>query len=814
MAPARALVAISGTVVAGLLVTRRATRHRGLKRVLAGNYQILDKRERSVAQSLLASGRGYLLSNWPRAGLRDPAKHRLMSRAAELDPEGIQPLTEKEQSRLESARQEVIRPPKTLKRPHKLVSPDGKDVRHDPYYWLRDDKRENPEVIRHLEEETQYARAVLADTEGLQDKLYKEMRGRIQEEDQSTPLREKGYFYYSRTLEGKQYKVHCRRKVSEQAGPPSENDTLQGAGPEEILLDENKEAEQHKFYMTGAVEESPNQKLLAYAEDTKGGEKFTLRVIDIATREQLMAEPIQDTAGNAVWANDSKTLFYVTKDELDRPCKVWRHKLGSPPGEDTLVYEETDDSFYISIYRSRSDKLLLIQAGSAVTSDVQYMSADQPEGDFKVILPRKTDVDYDVYHRQDHIFITIRDEQRPNSELLVAPLSDPTQTQVLLPHREDVKLESVSVSEKYLVAFERVKGLQVATIYRLPAGKAPETLENGQQLKFEESAYELGPGSQGDFGSDILRLGYTSLTTPMSTLDHNMATGDRVTKKVQPVLGGFDKSKYVTERLWARSEGVEVPISLVYRQDLAKLDGSDPLLLDGYGSYEVCNDPYFSSNRLSLVDRGFIFAIAHTRGGGEMGRQWYEDGKYLHKKNTFVDFIACAEHLVAKKFTTPSKLCIEGRSAGGLTMGAVVNMRPDLFSAVIMGVPFVDALTTMLDDTIPLTIIEKEEWGDPNKREFYDYMKAYSPVDNIKKAAYPNILVTGGLHDPRVGYWEPAKFVAKLREYKTDKNILCFKCEMGAGHFSQSGRFDRLKETALEWAFLLKTQSLLGQEVA
>ncbi|KAK9847217.1 hypothetical protein WJX84_005200 [Apatococcus fuscideae] len=814
MAPARAIAAASGALVAGFLVARHAKRHQGLKRVLAGNYQLLSKQERSIAESLLANGRGYIISNWPRPGIRDAAKHRLLSRAAELTSEGSSTLSEKEQIRLESARQEVIRPPKTLKRPHKLVSPDGDDVRQDPYYWLRDDTREDPEVIRHLEEETKYARAVLADTEDVQDKLYKEMRGRIQEEDQTTPLRYKGHFYYSRTLEGKQYRVHCRRKLPAKAGPASENDNLDGAGPEEVLLDENAEAEQHKFYMTGAVEESPDEKLLAYAEDTKGGEKFTLHVIDITSRNQLMAEPIKDTAGNVAWANDSKTLFYVTKDQLDRPCKVWRHKLGSPPGEDTLMYEETDESFYISITRSRSDQLLLIQAGSAVTSDARYLSADKPDGEFKEILPRQTDVDYDVSHRQDHIFITIRDEERPNSELLVAPLSDPTQTKVLLPHREDVKLETIAVSEKYLTVFERIKGLQVATIFKLPTGKAPEKLENGQQLNFDEPAYELGPGGQGEFKSDILRLAYTSLTTPTSILDHNMATGKRVTKKVQPVLGGFDKSKYRTERLWAHSEGVDVPISLVYRQDLAKLDGSDPLLLNGYGSYEVCNDPYFSSNRLSLVDRGFVFAIAHARGGGEMGRQWYETGKYLHKKNTFVDFVACAEHLVAKKYTSPSKLCMEGRSAGGLTMGAVVNMRPELFNSVIMGVPFVDVLTTMLDDTIPLTIIEKEEWGDPSKRDFYDYMKTYSPVDNIKKAAYPNILVTGGLHDPRVGYWEPAKFVSKLREHKTDKNILVFKCEMGAGHFSQSGRFDRLKETALEYAFLLKTQSLLSRESA
>ncbi|CAL8468613.1 g8153 [Coccomyxa elongata] len=787
----------------GSFIQRRTGSHNA-KRILKGNYKLLDREERSIVCTLLSLGQGHVFSAWPPPGINDRQKKVLLHRAAAYLHTAGQDL--------EPARLQVLQAPKVIKRPKTIKAPNG-DEREDHYYWLRDDDRENPEVLDHLRAETAYAKQVLADTEGLQEELYKELRGRIQEADQSVPLREDGYYYYTRTLDGQQYALHARRRIPDTAGPPSETDVMDESLPEEILLDENAEAEKHSFYMVGGFEVSPNQQLLAWAEDTVGGEKYTLHVKELATGKRLLKTPIPDTAGNVAWANDNKTLFYVTKDKLDRPYKIWRHTLGSEE-EDALVYHETDDQFYISVGLTRSKKFLYISAGSAITSDMQLLDAGDPNGKWHVVLPRKSDVEYDMSHRGDHLFILLRDAERQNSELLVAPVADPTNTKVLLPHRKDVKLESVLACHNFLVVFHRTNGLQGATVYPL-GGRAPTELSKGKDIAFEEAAYELGPGGQGDYDSDVLRLGYSSLSTPYSTIDYNMSTGARATKKVQPVLGGFDSANYRTERLWAVApDGVRVPVSLVYHKRLAKLDGSDPLLLDGYGSYEMSNDPGFNRNKLSLIDRGFTYAIAHIRGGGDMGRQWYEDGKFLKKKNTFTDFIAVAEHLIAHKYTRPSNLCIEGRSAGGLTMGAVLNMRPDLFNAAILGVPFVDCLTTMLDDTIPLTVIEYDEWGNPQKPEFYDYMKSYSPVDNICRTAYPNILVTAGLHDPRVGYWEPAKFVAKLREHKTDDNMLIFKCDMGAGHFSQSGRFDRLKDTALEMAFLLKCQGLLKRPSA
>lgn len=530
----------------------------------------------------------------------------------------------------------------------------------------------------------------------------------------------------------------------------------------------------------------------------------------------LLAQPIPETAGNLAWAADNSTLFYVTKDKLDRPHKVWKHEIGGA-APDALVYHETDDAFYLGISTSRSERWIYIHAGSAVTSDVRALRADDPAGAWTLVLPRTEDVEYSVDDRGDQFFITVRDADRPNSEVLVAPVGDPTAAAVLIPHRDDVKLEHIDVGLDYLVAFERREGLQQAVVHALPAGGtpvAPSPLGAGTPIAFDEPAYELSAGAQGDVDSPLLRFHYTSLTTPDTVVDYNMATGRRAVKKVQPVRGGFDKAKYVTERLWATApDGVRVPVSLVYRTDLACRDGTAPLLLNAYGSYEIPNDADFRSTRLSLIDRGFVFAIAHVRGGGELGRRWYEDGKYLSKKNTFTDFIACAELLIAEKYTSAGKLCIEGRSAGGLTMGAVVNARPDLFCAVILGVPFVDCLTTMLDDTIPLTTIEWEEWGNPNEdaptgegAQYYSYMKSYSPMDNVVPGGrYPNMLVTGGLHDPRVGYWEPAKFVAAVRSVAApESGLILLKMEMGAGHFSQSGRFDRLKEVAQEHAFLLK----------
>jgi len=780
-----------------------------LGRVLQSNTAVASTpRYRALVSGLVANGHGHLFKYWAPAGVNDAAKQRLLTTAAAAIHQAVH------QPEVEAARLAALQAPNAERRPKQLEMHG--DVRDDPYYWLRDDDRKDPEVVAHLKAETAHAKAALADTEQLQEELCKELRARIQEADESAPQRHNGYYYYSRTVEGGQYRVNCRRKLPAGIGAPNENDVMDTSVPEEVLLDEDAEAAKHSFYVVAELEVSPDNKRLAYTVDTGGGEKYTLHVLDLATRKELLTPPVEDMAGNVVWANDSATLFYVTKDKLDRPDKVWRYMVGGGTGGkgiSELVYHETDDSYYISVRKSRSDQILTINSGSAVTSETRILNADTPTGEWKVVRPREMEVEYDVRHRGDHLFIMLRDKDAPNSRLLVAPMSDPSKTTTLLKHRDDVKLEGAVVSKDWLVVFQRANGLQAAVVYRLPQdGSAPTKLEGGEKLEFDEPVYGLDPGSQGDFDSQLLRLNYTSLTTPNTILDHNLATSKRVTKKVEPVRGGFDRDDYVTERLWATAEdGTKVPISLVYRKASLKRDGSDPLLLDAYGAYEIPNDVYFSSKRLSLLDRGFVFAVAHVRGGGDMGRLWYENGKYLHKKNTFTDFVACAEHLIAEKWTSKDKLCIEGRSAGGLTMGAVTNLRPDLFNAVIMGVPFVDVLTTMLDPSIPLTEIEWEEWGNPQHKEYYDYMKSYSPVDNVcaVSSEYPHILATGGLHDPRVGYWEPAKYVAKLRHCKTDSNLLLFHCEMGAGHFSNSGRFDRLKDTAREYAFLLKTTSLL-----
>ena len=660
----------------------------------------------------------------------------------------------------------------------------------------------------------------MRDTEALQQELYSEMRGRIQEADQTAPRADGRFWYYTRTEEGAQYKVHCRR-----AGAPSA-DTYTVAsrmeeGPdaptEEVLLDENAEAAQlgpDAYYAVRGCLVSPDQQLLAYSEDTSGNEKYTLKVKDLRTGA-LVGAPVPETSGGLQWANDNKTLFYVKKDSLDRPFQVWRHTIGAPPESDQLVYEEVDEAFYVGLAKSRSRRAIFINSGSAVTSETLFLDADAPEAPPRSVLPRSHGVEYTVYHRGEHFIVESRDDAKPNSEVLSIPMKAmggaeagalPT---VLVPHDAATKIEGLLVSRDHLAVFIRRGGLQGVHTYELaadaPAGSGG--LGPPKELTFPEETFEVYAGPPGPFESQVLRFGYSSLSTPDTTYDHDMRTGAREVKKVHPVLGGFDARRYKTKRVWATAQdGVQVPISLVWNQEvLPELDGTAPVLLDGYGSYEACNDDYFSSARVSLLDRGFIFANTHIRGGGGMGRLWDEDGKYLKKKNTITDFVACAEHLVTSGVCDPRKVCIVGRSAGGITVGGAINLRPSLFCAAIAGVPFVDVVTTMMDETIPLTVIEWEEWGNPVKSpEFYHYMKSYSPYDNVERKGYPHLLVTAGLHDPRVGYWEPAKWVAKLRAEKTDDNLLLFKCDLGAGHFSKSGRFDKLKETALEYAFLLK----------
>lgn len=768
-----------------------------LKRLIGKNYRVLDESEREMARHLMLAGQRSIFKGWPRPGVNDAQKRTLVRKAHDK--------LETVSSAVTPERLATLKAPVALQKPHTLT--EHGDSRDDPFYWMRDDARTDPEVLGHLAAENAYCAAVLADTEPLQARLFAEMKGRIQEADESVPTRHGRYYYYTRTLEGRQYRVRCRRRVPDGAAPESEESTMDRSAAEEVLLDENREAAKHGFYVVGGFAVSLDDATLAYSEDTNGSEKYTIRVRDVASGRQLLSEPIRDTSGSVVWAADHRTLFYVRQDSKHRPYQVWRHLIGTPPSDDVKVFQEDDEAFWVGVGRSRDNALIYISCAASIENETRYIRADDPTADFKVILPRQTDVEYDVGHWHGSLVMVKRSAAAPNSEVVVAPLAAPTEQRVVLPHRPDVKLEDLVLAERHVAVFERANALPRCVVYAMPPERDTDKIElrDGETLAFDEPAYDLGAAGQGDFESDVLMLTYTSLTTPMTVLAHAMATGRRAVKKVQPVLGGFVREDYVTERLWAPAhDGVSVPVTLVYNRHVTRRDGSDALHLDVYGAYEMNNDPYFSANRVSLLDRGVVYAIGHVRGGGEMGRSWYEDGKFLAKKNTFADTVACAEHLVTQGWVRPERLTLEGRSAGGMTVGAVTNMRPDLFAGVVMGVPFVDCLTTMLDESIPLTIGEYDEWGNPHDEAFYRYMKEYSPIDNIERKAYPNILVTAGLHDPRVAYWEPAKFVAKLRLNKTDDNMLVFKCEMGAGHFSQSGRFDRLKELALDYAFILK----------
>eukprot|EP00884_Botryococcus_braunii_P012722 jgi/Botrbrau1/21450/Bobra.0216s0058.1 len=799
--PPNAVVLSATTAIGGFLAGIIFGRHnaqRLLRRLLKKNFKLLARDEQRALAALAESGQANLFKHWPRPGVRDQEKRALVASATRY--------LHNASLLLDKERRAVLLEPKTVKKP-KLLAVNN-DTRVDQFYWLRDDSRSDPEVLQHLKDEDDYTLAVLEPTKELQESLYKELRAAIKEDDQSAPQRHGQYFYYRRTEEGKQYKVHCRRAVPQALGPlPQETDDMDDSVKEEVLLDENEEAKHHSFFILTGLEVSPNHQLMGYGVDTVGGEKYALHFKDLSTGKPLLAKPIVDTAGHFVWANDNKTIFYVRKDKLDRPFQVWKHVIGQG-GDDELVYHEEDDAFYVGIGRSRSDKLLLISIGSAITSETRWLDADDPDGLWKVAVPRVSDVEYDLYHWGDYAFMLRRDKEKFNSELLVAPLNNLADAAVtLLEHDPEVKLESLAVSRSHLAVFSRSKGLQRATTYKLERPSAdlagPPQLSAPSTIEFEEGAYTLECGAQGDFDSAILRFVYSSLTTPPTVYDINMDTGNRVLKKMTPILGGFNSNNYRMERQWVTSEdGTEVPMSLVYHKDTPR-DGTAPCLLYGYGSYEVSIDPDFDQRQLPLLNRGFVYAIAHIRGGGEMGRQWYENGKLLKKMNTFKDFISCAKYLIEKKYTNAQVLCMEGRSAGGLLIGATLNLAPELFCAAIAGVPFVDCLTTMLDPTIPLTVIEYEEWGNPEQQEYYDYIKSYSPVDNVRRTKYPHLFVSAGLHDPRVGYWEPAKWVAQMRLMKENDTLLLFKCEMGAGHFSKSGRFERLRELALEQAFLL-----------
>ncbi|XP_021609961.1 protease 2 isoform X2 [Manihot esculenta] len=685
------------------------------------------------------------------------------------------------------------------------------DVRVDHHYWLRDDSRSNSEILSHLKEENAYTDSYMAGTKQFEQQLFTEIRGRIKEDDISAPRRKGPYYYYTRTLEGKEYVQHCRRFIPNNEVPPTVHDVMPTGPndpPEHVILDENVKAHGHEYYSIGAFRVSPSHKLVAYAEDTKGDEIYTVYIIDVETRAPV-GKPLTGATSSLEWAGND-FLVYGTMNDVHRADKVWLHKLGTDQSSDSCLYHEKDEKFCVELQASEDEKYLFIMSDGRNTRFGSYIDVSMPEDGAKVLTPRVDGIDISPSHRGNHFFIRRRTDELFNSELLACPVDDVSATTVLIPHRESIKIWDAQLFADHLAVYERENGLPKITVYHLPAVDEPLTsLKGGRVVDFIDPVYCVD-SEESEFSSSILRFSYSSLRTPWSVYEYDMNTGISVLKKIDTVMGGFDSSNYVTERKWATaSDGTRIPLSIVYRRDLVKLDGSHPLLLHGYGSYEMSIDPTFRTSRLSLLDRGFIYAIAHVRGGGEMGRQWYENGKLLKKKNTFTDFITCAEYLIEQKYCSKGKLCIDGRSAGGLLIGSVLNMRPDLFKAAIAEVPFVDVLTTMLDPSIPLTTEEWEEWGDPREEEFYFYIKSYSPVDNVKPQNYPHVLVTTGLHDPRVMYSEPAKFVAKLRDMKTDENVVLFKCELCAGHSSKSGRFETLQEEAFTYTFLMKVLDMI-----
>jgi len=669
--------------------------------------------------------------------------------------------------------------PRAPKHPKELIAHG--DVRIDPYYWLND--RNDPEVIKYLEAENAYTKAQLQHTEDLQEKLYKEITGRIKQEDQSVPYRENDYYYLTRYEEGKEYPIYARKKGSLEA-------------EEEIMLNANELAEPHSYYQIGGREVSPDNRLLAFGEDTVSRRIYTLRFKNLETGEML-EDQIPNTTGNAAWANDNETVFYTLRDETTlRGYKVMRHRLGDPVREDAAVFLEEDETFLTFVYKSKSKQYIIIGSYANMSQEYRVLRADMPSGDFHLIQPRERGHEYEIAHYEDKFYIRTNWQAR-NFRLMETSVhqTEKENWRELIPHRKAVLLEDLDIFRDFLVLSERREGI---TQLRVRPWEGEE-----HYIDFEEEAYLAYTSVNPEFNTNQLRIGYQSMTTPNSTYDYNMHRRTFKLLKQQEVLGGFEQDTYHTERLHATArDGAQVPISLVYHKGFER-DGSAPLVLYGYGSYGHSMDPYFSFARLSLLDRGFVFAIAHIRGGEELGRHWYEEGKLLNKKNTFYDFIDCAEYLLEEKYTSTDRLFAMGGSAGGLLVGAVANMRPDLWRGMLAAVPFVDVVTTMLDDSIPLTTGEYDEWGNPNKKKYYEYIKSYSPYDNVEAKDYPAMLVTTGLHDSQVQYWEPAKWVAKLRELKTDDNVLLLHTNLEAGHGGASGRFRRFVETAMQYAFAL-----------
>jgi oligopeptidase B len=655
------------------------------------------------------------------------------------------------------------------------------DKRVDDYFWMRE--RDSADVIAYLEEENAYTEAMMARSRSLRAKLFGEIVGRIKETDASVPAKLGDYLYYSRTEEGKQYSIHCRRKDSPGAG-------------EEIILDENELAEGQDYFSIGAFRLSPDHNLLALSIDTSGSESHTLYVKDLATG-RLLGEKIPDTYYGVEWANDNRTLFYNKLDPALRPYRLFRHRLGTPTADDALIYQENDDRYFLGLSKTKSRRFITMELASNTTTEVHYLNADRPEDTLRLIHPRQHQMEYRVTHNGEWFYILTNDGAK-NFRVVKAPAADPSKAnwKNVVRHRKYVKIDRVEAFEKHLVVYERANGLKKIRVIDLSGG-------GNHYVRFPEPVCTFSTEENPEYRTNLLRFSFTSLVTPRSVIDYNMDTRERELRKQYEVLGGFDRDRYHTKRVFAVArDGAKIPISLVYRRDTPR-DGSAPLFLFGYGAYGSSVEPEFLSHRLSMLDRGFVCAQAHVRGGGEMGREWYEQGKLLKKTNTFTDYIACAQHLVRRKYTSAGKIAGYGGSAGGLLVGTVANKRPELFQCIVASVPFVDVVTTMLDEAIPLTVTEFEEWGNPEQKNYYEYIRKYSPYDNVERKDYPHMLVTAGLNDPRVQYWEPAKWVAKLRALKTDDNVLLLQTKMDEGHGGASGRYDRLHDIAFEYAFIL-----------
>ncbi len=680
------------------------------------------------------------------------------------------------------------------------------DTRIDNYHWMRlsDEQKEaetpdaqTQDVLDHLNAENKYLKEVMAHTDGLQTKLYDEIVARIKQDDQSVPVKVNGYWYYSRYEKGQDYAYSCRSKNK------PDLKSGQKVPDEEIILNQPELAKDQKYFAVGGMSVSTNNELMVYSTDLISRRQYNLFFKNLKTGE-IFPDKIENTTGGATWANDNKTIFYTRKDPVTlRSYRVYKHILGTNPSEDELVFEEKDETYSCFVYKTKSKKYLMIGSTQTLSTEYRFVDANNPDGEWKVIHPREDDLEYSVANYGDDFYV-ITNYNAKNFRLMKTPVSNPGKDnwKEVIAHREDVLLENVELFKNFLVLEERKNGLTEIRIIKWK--------DNSEHyITYQDAAYTSSVSSNPEFDTDILRFSYTSMTTPSTVYDYNMATKEKELLKQQEIMDkNFSPDNYVSERVFATArDGAKVPVSIVYKKGLKK-DGTSPLLLYAYGSYGYSMDPYFSSVRLSLLDRGFVYAIAHIRGGQEMGRDWYEDGKLLKKKNTFYDFIDCGEFLIKEKYTGKGHLYAMGGSAGGLLMGAVLNMRPDLWNGLVAGVPFVDVVSTMLDETIPLTTGEFDEWGNPKIEEYYHYIKSYSPYDNVEKKDYSNLLITTGYWDSQVQYWEPEKWIAKLRELRTNDNKLLMYCNMEVGHGGASGRFQRYKEVALEYAFLLDLEGI------